>query len=109
MSAESLVEGLGARIGRRKYLVKLGTGTVGALLALMGLTQTVAASPYCCSLCNSDSGSCSGCACTWCWACCYGDFLFDCCECFSAQQNCGRVCPAICSWTVNRGTGLCNP
>lgn len=111
MSTEQLVEGLGKRLGRRNLLVKLGTGAVGATLGLMGLAPSASAATvrvWCCNLCNGGSGSCGSCVCTWCWACCYGSYLFSCCDCYNYGPNCGG-CPARCSYTINRGTGACNP
>ncbi|MES4787243.1 MAG: hypothetical protein C4294_17095 [Nitrospiraceae bacterium] len=54
MATEKLVESLARQIDRRNFLKKLGASTVGALLALMGLSQTAFAtvSYACCNLCH---------------------------------------------------------
>ncbi len=102
MSAEKLVEALGKRVDRRAFLVKVGKGVVGGLLGLMGLPQSAAAVGWkCCTLCENNSGSCSGCACQWCWTCYYApeNKCYKCCECHTDTSYCGRGCGNVdCSW-----------
>jgi len=109
VSTEKLVEVLGKRIGRRNVVVKTAVGTVGALLAIMGLPQLAAAySVYCCSLCNPSNGtSCpNGCnVCAWCWSCLWTDgFYYSCCECHSSGSCGSRTCTGACaSYAVRLG------
>lgn len=102
MSAERLVEILGKKLGRRNFLVKLGIGTGGGLIGLIGRSQQVSAGPYCCNLCFPGGGSsCSGCACSWCWTCYFsGSGYYQCCECHDDTSNCGgdSCRNVICSW-----------
>lgn len=110
MSTERLVEGLAKQIGRRNFLVKLGAGTAGGLLALMGLAQPVAAAhPFkCCNLClPNGTGDCSGYYhCVWCWVCDYrewwgGTTRWRCCEGYGENTlSCGCcACNYVaCSW-----------
>lgn len=103
MSAERLVEGLGRRLSRRRFLARLGAGAVGGALALLGLPR-VAGATYpnaCCNLCNIPSPSCSGCACSWCWTCadCAFNGTYQCCECYNSSGTCAGDCGnVICSW-----------
>ena len=107
MSAERLVEGLGRRLSRRRFLARLGAGAVGGALALLGLPRVAGAYSYqCCNLCYSPSPSCSNCDCAWCWACC--DSLnqqWSCCECYGKGAPCDGSCSGVsCSYVVFRGT-----
>jgi hypothetical protein len=119
MPTEKLVEGLAKQLDRRTFLAKLGAGTVGVLLALMGFPQRAAAYDYaCCHLCNAPS-SCSGCAscsgnqcgkgtcgsnCSWCWDCCDANrHMYRCCECYSSPPSCCGGCPATSSCVTYLG------
>lgn len=107
MSTEKLVGALAKRIGRRKFLVKMGTGFIGGLLALVGAPRLALATVQygCCNLCNWPS-SCSGCNCTWCWTCCDTTVnqQLACCECFSTNPPCGKTCNGVtCSYVINEG------
>ncbi len=106
MSAEKFVEGLGRQISRRAFLAEVGTSTVAALLALLGLPKTALAScsyvTYkCCCLCQNPSGPCSGGCPTssasgkWCWYCEFGAELWKCCECKEAGATCDGSCNNI--------------
>lgn len=111
MSTERLVEGLGARLGRRGFVVKLGLGTVGGVLALMGFPRQVGATypSACCNLCYPSSYSCqTGCTtCAWCWTCADGCKTIRCCECHSTNDGCPNGCYNVyCSWAECVG-GCC--
>lgn len=99
MSTEKFVEILGEQISRRKFLTKVGVGTLGALAALLGTALPAEAVVWwkCCGLCLPNSGSCSGCACTWCWQC--GPYTdgkcYLCCECHSTTSYCGSGCSNV--------------
>jgi len=109
MSTETLVEKLGKQIERRNFLAKAGTVAVGSLLALIGLSQSVAAtvSYRCCNLCYSP-GACSNCNCTWCWQCCDTNFFpprkVNCCECYNSITCDGSCVNATCSYAIDLGT-----
>lgn len=102
MLAERLVEFLGKKMERRSFLGKLGIGAIGALTGLMGLSKPAAArcTFACCGLCVCPSGSCSNCACTWCWVCSTSPGVaYKCCECHSNTTWCGGQCRNVnCSW-----------
>lgn len=102
MSKERFVERLAERVSRRPFLVKVGTGAVGGLLALMGLPQRADAYWWnCCNLCYAPGGDCSSCSCTWCWTCNDGSTSYRCCECYDEGspycdgEHCERV---VCSY-----------
>lgn len=93
MSMEKLVERIAEGLDRRSFLGKMGFGLVAGVLGLFALPERSEAVNYvCCHLCKSNSGSCSNCACVWCWSCGpwgpRGDF-YQCCECFSSTSTCG--------------------
>ncbi len=108
MATEKLVESLARRIDRRNFLKKLGTGAIGALLAMMGLSQGASAAhggcppglvdAQCCCLCKQPSQSCNNCVCTWCWSCVLGG-TWLCCECHTQNNPCIDDCPDVnCSY-----------
>jgi len=104
MSTENLIKALAKGIDRRSFLTKLGIGSIGGLMTLMGLPKHAAAlvNYKCCHLCNAPS-SCSNCACTWCWSCQYTDgFFYQCCECHNNTSNCGSGCGSNtpCSYVI---------
>ena len=113
MSVEKFVDILAKRLDRRNVLVKMGTGVVGGVAALMGLPQGASADyvhAKCCHLCKVPSAcSCpprpNGCV--WCWSCLWGDgFWYSCCECHSSDDYCGSGCVNIlCSFIYKLGQG----
>ncbi len=89
MATEKFVEAIARQINRRDFLKKLGAGTVGALLAFLGLSRPAFAYNYaCCHLCwPAGSTSCTTCA--WCWSCLHEDgWWYACCECHSTNDGC---------------------
>jgi hypothetical protein len=99
---DSLLRNLAEKLDRRSFLGKVTLGLAGSLLALIGVPRESKAlvSYYCCTLCESPSGSCSGCACTWCWRCLSTiGRTFNCCECHKDDSYCGSGCSNVtCSW-----------
>jgi hypothetical protein len=98
MATEKLIEGIARQIDRRNFLKKIAMGTVGAILALIGVPMVAAAScppglfpVHCCCLCNQASQSCNGCTCSWCWGCTEGG-TWLCCECHNASNPCDAGC-----------------
>jgi hypothetical protein len=100
MSLEELADKIGETADRRRFLMKLGIGTLGIAATALGFPQSSRAYAYqCCGLCQPPSGSCTNCSCgTWCWFCC-GNCLtgerWRCCECYRSP-GCG--CDSACSW-----------
>jgi hypothetical protein len=95
MSAEKLVLAIGEHLSRQKLMVRLGGGAILALAGLMALPIVAQAQNWeCCDLCFSPPGFCTGCACTWCWACCNtsNGSIWKCCECHSNTSDCGGDC-----------------
>jgi hypothetical protein len=104
MSMEKIVRRIGESLDRRSFLGKLGFGLAASLLGLFTLPEKAQGlvSYACCTLCKSNSGSCSGCACTWCWTCGpwgpRGDY-YSCCECHGDSSYCGAGCSNVtCSY-----------
>ncbi len=106
MSKEKLVRDLGEYLDRRKFLVKAASAALAGLLGLLGIPQTALATYtwHCCNLCKPNSGSCSGCVCSWCWTCPQMGNNYACCECYSVDSShggCSGGCPfggVKCSW-----------
>lgn len=104
MATEKFVEAIARQIDRRNFIKQLGTSTLGALLALMGLSQTAfALVPFkCCSLCFNPGPSCYDPNCptdvvpgSWCWTCAYGGQTWRCCECKYANADCADNCYGV--------------
>lgn len=109
MSMEKLVQRIAGGLDRRSFLGKLGFGLVTALLGWITLPDRSEAlvNYACCTLCKSNSVSCSNCACTWCWSCGpwgpRGDY-YHCCECHSNTSYCGSGCSNVtCSYAFSVG------
>lgn len=117
MSPEKLVDELGQQITRRTFLVRMGSGAVGALLGLIGLSQTAYAYTYaCCNLCFPPSSPCGLPACDrpdgnhsysteWCWYCTHTDGkVYKCCECKDPHSTCKQDCNGVYqSWATVTG------
>lgn len=106
MSVDRLVEVIARQIDRRNALVRLGTGAVGSLAALIGLPLGASATVRwrCCDLCKGNSGSCSGCACTWGWSCNQDGHHYQCAECHRDTSYCGPGCSNVkCSYGYRKG------
>ena len=104
MSTERLVEGIAKLIDRRRFLARAAGSSLAGVAAVMGPSKVHGVRPAtgaaCCNLCYGDSGSCTGCACIWCWACCFDGYYWNCCECHSATSDCGKDCNnVICSYS----------
>lgn len=109
---DRLVRRLKAHLNRRDFLAKLSSGSLAAVVTMLGLSRPAQANvPYlCCQLCKDPVDSCTG-ACQWCWPCCYqalGERI-DCCEYFPAGAECSgskTACGnAICSTARPSGSG----
>jgi hypothetical protein len=101
VSLEELADKVGETVDRRRFLRRLGLGTLGLAVTAVGLPQKARATYQykCCNLCQPPSGSCSNCSCgTWCWLCC-GNCLtgekWRCCECYRLPRC---DCATACSW-----------
>ncbi len=94
MLSEATLLGFAGAIDRRRFLRRVGASALGAIGGLIGLPGLAHAyyDVYCCHLCNPNSGTCTGCACTWCWACTFDTHDYACCECHSDTSNCGAGC-----------------
>jgi hypothetical protein len=96
MSTDKLAQRVGKGMDRRRFLVKVSGGAVAFTFAFLGLSKDAEAHYYhyaCCHLCRAPS-SCTG-ACTWCWSCCNGIRLWQCCEVHSSSSYCGSACTSI--------------
>jgi hypothetical protein len=112
LSEEDLVRGLARRMERRKFLAKLGAGSLGVVLGLAGQSKQAAAlwTVWCCHLCLSPNQGCvGGCStCAWCWSCLHTDgFWYQCCECHYIDDGCPDAsCTRVyCSeaWKLGQG------
>ena len=122
MSTEKLVDALGRPITRRRFLKSLGTGTLGAIAALLGWPMVASAHPG--HTCPSDAPYHTKCCCTckpgvsglitsctssgtagWCWTCYYSVDGRDyrCCEWKNtATWGCSRLCGGVTKSTYYR-------
>jgi len=106
MSTERLAEGLAKRLDRRKTLARIGAALAGGVGGIFGFTREAGALYYwrCCGLCQPNSGSCSGCACAWCWTCPWDGYYVRCCECHSNTSYCDSSCRNVqCSFAYQIG------
>ena len=101
---DGFLKNLAEKLDRRSFLGRVSLGLVGGLLALIGLPKESNAlvTYYCCTLCKNPSGSCSNCACTWCWTCLSTiGRTFNCCECHGDNSYCGSGCSNVtCSYAT---------
>ena len=95
MSTDKLAQRVGKGMNRRRFLAKVSGGAVAFTFALLGLQEEASATVRyaCCNLCKSPT-SCTG-ACTWCWSCCNGIRLWQCCEVHTTTAYCGSSCSGI--------------
>ncbi len=107
MADEKMILRLSALIDRRAFLRRVGAAALGAVAALVGTPGLALAlyNVYCCHLCQPNSGSCSNCACTWCWMCTYNlTHDYSCCECHRDNDYCLSGCSNVpCSYAVYLG------
>jgi hypothetical protein len=103
----TLVERLARQLGRRIFLIKLGTGTVAALLGLMGQSKAVFA--YCCGLCHTPGPwGVASCPIAWCWTCPSGCQTWRCCEYFNGSApNCTNTCEGTYASSATCILGCC--
>jgi hypothetical protein len=100
MAEDDIIHRMGKSIARRKFLARIGTGALGAVVAFVALPdQPAEAGPYCCSLCLPPStGNCCGGRppyCAWAWDCCSGSTKYRCTETYCNSSDCSGGCGGI--------------
>lgn len=104
MSDPELLRRLSSLLDRREFLRRTSAAVFGVVMGLLGLPgQAAATYQYCCTLCFDPGGSCSGCACQWCWTCrdTPTGRYYRCCECYTqTYQACNGTCSHVKCSTV---------
>jgi hypothetical protein len=113
MSLEKVVEQLGERADRTRFLTRVGAVVLGGTASFLGInvSDARAVTYICCNLCKwpTDPATC-GYTCAWCWICCHASngFKYLCCEGHQVNGTCcsnGDSCcsDVLCSWVVGQG------
>ncbi len=102
---KKLVEKIDNTVGRRGFLGKLAAASAALVASVLGFapnTEGLVSACRCCVLCRANSGSCSGCVCTWTWNCCSNESVSrvsSCSECYNNFPGCVGGCVGVtCSW-----------
>jgi hypothetical protein len=113
VSEEKTLSTLTKATDRARFLKRASiTAFAVATGSLLKPGRAFAGYPYkCCDLCQPPSSSCSGCAVTWCWTCCWnGDCQTGartaCCECYQQPVTCTTACSY--TYTYDYSCEQCN-
>lgn len=109
MSTEKLIEKIGERTDRAKFLRRLSIATASIWATMLGLAPSAYTGTVrvkCCDLCRQPGG-CGYYICIWCWYCCHTDHRqYKCCEYYTAGNCDGSCVNVVCSTIQDWGTCL---